>query len=315
MIDVKELRKICQRGEDLSKGRRGERGDGETGMIVHVCKICAFVIYANENCKENCFTIVKRKMGRTLLLYSVCPINERRRCVGQHVMDYMAPLNHITTVVIVQAMYAKQYRIPATIQTVQVATNVCDFGNWGVALKTVDWNGYDCIVFLNDSVAGPFMPDWVTSYVQSDWTVAFHQIGSKYDLIGIADNWFPRYHVQSYCFAMSPIAVTTTLQTGLFAPCRNREEALQRELGLTTTIVTLMGASRVNVLVYRPKMHDNLTLQSMRVTAGLVSYNPLQFMWIKYDGVHYGLDAEAQSMVDQLICHRPSVAQFVLPFT
>jgi hypothetical protein len=94
-----------------------------------------------------------------------------------------------------------------------------DFGGWSDALLTNNlYENYDKFIFVNSSVAGPFIP----SYCKDKWTdVYINGLQNNIKLFGstinTCGNPLSKSHVQSYIFSMDKITLKYLIDCEIFS--------------------------------------------------------------------------------------------------
>ena len=92
-----------------------------------------------------------------------------------------------------------------------------DFAAYRASLDSVELDDYDYFIFLNDTVRGPFIPNYIPSNIT--WVDMFLSgIDDKVKLVGPTQNYcLGSRHIQSMCFGMDKIAVKLLLEKGIFS--------------------------------------------------------------------------------------------------
>lgn len=238
----------------------------------------------------------------TLVLYSAYPSTREKQAVGQHVLNVTQHLPNVDFVLICQKQFEDLYKRNPNVLLLTTFENVYDFGNFGIALTALKHmlNQYVRIIFLNDSVVGPFYP-------KEDWTLAFSEAGVTHDMVGVTDNWEYIYHIQSYCYALSTRAALFAHESNLYQPCLSRNMAVHREIMLTKFMKHRFQDRCKIITKYIPNIHHNFTLGKVRREwndehpHATIQYTPQHYIFMKYDADQYELDPETKRLISRIL--------------
>ena len=173
-------------------------------------------------------------MKTTLVLYVFHTINENVVHFIQYAV-FESPKYHFVIISNSRENDIESLHIPS-YATVLVRENIgFDFGGWSAGLLEHDrYKAYDSYLFLNASVAGPFIPPYfqqtpwpelITSGIQGDIKLFGASI-NNFDERGV---YRPRasHHVQSFCFALDRVGLQIYISKGIFSLREFRVSHLQ----------------------------------------------------------------------------------------
>ena len=90
-----------------------------------------------------------------------------------------------------------------------------DFGAYTASLESVNINEYDYFIFMNDTVRGPFLPNYIPSRIT--WVEMFvDKLTEGCIMSGPTVNWGKWGHIQSMCFGLSRKGVQKCIEEKIF---------------------------------------------------------------------------------------------------
>lgn len=156
---------------------------------------------------------------KTLVLYSYCESSQFRKSNLEFFIQNGFYRDHplIDYVFIINGRSSATLPIDAkNAKFIYRENKGRDFKAWGQALTDLDISSYQYFVFLNDSVRGPMIPNYLHNIL---WIESFtSRINNFTKVVGCTVNTEGSPHVQTYCWATDKIMLDLLIKASIFDP-------------------------------------------------------------------------------------------------
>lgn len=151
-----------------------------------------------------------------------------------------------------------------------------DFGAWNEALAGADLEAYDCFIFVNCTVRGPFLPVWAAG---TRWTRVFtNLLDYRTKLVGTTLNYhYGHPHLQSMLLCTDRAGLRIAYDAGIFGGETVLDKpaiGLQREIAFSE--VVLQQGFRIRSLMAAYALTDWRTARGYRLAANAGGVNTVR---------------------------------------
>lgn len=163
---------------------------------------------------------------KILIIYVTTTNDKYSNNIAKFIRDGIFDDDNMTFVIVYNGNNDKKFDIPSYVKVIERSNIGYDFGAWGdVIMNHINYKDYDKFLFLNSSVYGPNIPQYLDNRL---WITALtDKLKDDVKLVGCTKNYVPVLHIQSYCWGVDKIFLEYLLKIGYFTQViENRLDAI-----------------------------------------------------------------------------------------